>query len=453
MLIGASSAAVLAGSASAHANQTPAPPPVETTEPVAPAAPAAPAAGAVVVAPKEPADVGTAAPVPAAEPPPVAAPKAAAEPAGEPTKPKKGKKKRLSTEGAVAGESGLGSVEVGGRVFARAAFARQPRIVVDDTGTPVEEDVDSLDMSVPSARLRARYRAPVKWLSAEIEADFAPDPELKDAYVRARPDHLLVQAGQFKVPFSAIRLESPWDLPIVDRGVVDDVLVDRFQIAGRRPGWAVGVRTKAGIRPELVVGTFQGSVLDDVTTGDFDPIEELALDSQSLAARATVRIGDVALGAGYEHRVGSPAELEIEHYATGNLDAVIDTPIGSGGLRVWAEGIAGESWYEHEAKPVDGEDAFFVCLRLIAGYRFGGAGYGELYVEPYGMISGLDPDTEVTSDGVLEGALGVNVGLWDLVRVGLQGELVRAGRNFPRSVYLGQALDRTALLLQAGVQF
>jgi hypothetical protein len=366
---------------------------------------------------------------------------------------KKHKKKQLSSEGSFALGEGLGRIEVGGRVFARMALAREPRTLVDETGTPVEADVDSLDTSVPSARLHAKYRAPVKWLSAEVEADFAGDPELKDAYVRARPDTISATAGQFKVPFSAIRLDSPWDLPIAERGLVDDVLVDRFQIAGRRPGFAFGVRGKGGVRPELVVGTFQGSALDDETTGDFDPIEELTLDSQSLVARATMRVGHVALGAAYEHRVGSPAELEVEHYATGNVDAVVDAPISGGGLRIWVEGIAGESWYEHEVKPADDADAVFVCLRLITAFRFGGARYGEPYIEPYGMISALDPDTDVTSDMVIEEVLGVNVGLWDLVRVGLQGEIARVGRNFPRSVYLGQKLDRTALVLQAGLEF
>lgn len=368
---------------------------------------------------------------------------------------KKKKKKHGAAEGGVlaAGDGALGHVEVGGRVFARAALARQPRTIVDETGTPVEQDVDSLDLSVPSARLHAKYRAPVKWLSAEVEADFAGKVELKDAYVRARPDYFSAQAGQFKLPFSAIRLESPWSLPIVDRGFVDDVLTDRFQIAGRRPGVTLGVRGKGDVRPELVVGAFQGSVIEDVTDGDFEPIDELGLDSQSLVARATVRVRDVEFGAGYEHRVGSPAELEVEHYATGNLDAVIDTRLGGGGLRLWAEGIAGQSFYEHEDKPIDDRDAIFVCLRLIAAYRFGGEVFAEPYIEPYGMISGLDPDTEVTSDTALEGMLGVNVGLWDLVRVGLQGEVVRVGANFPRSVYLGQLLDRTALVLQAGVNF
>jgi hypothetical protein len=403
-------------------------------------------------APAAPATPSSPAP-PAAAPPPAVQPAAAAPRAVVQEGKKKRKKGGSNLSEPAEGDHRFGHVQVGGRVFARAALARQPQSVVDETGTPVEEDVDSLDMSVPSARLRAKYRAPMKWLSAEVEVDFAGNRQLKDAYIRARPDHASVQAGQFKMPFSAFRLTSPWELPIADRGFVDDALTDRFQVAGRRAGWAVGVRQKGGVRPELVVGSFQGSVIEDVTDGDFTPIDELTVDSQSIVARATARLGDVAVGAAYEHRVGSAEELEVEHYATGNLDAVLDTQIGSGGLRVWLEGIFGESFYEHESKPVDDADAIFVSARVIAAYRFGGLEHGELYVEPYGMFATLDPDVEVTSDTAFEEVVGVNVGLWDLARVGLQAEFVRVGRNFPRAVYLGQMLDRTALLLQAGLEF
>ena len=337
-------------------------------------------------------------------------------------------------------------------MFARTTLARQPRVIVNENGTPAEEDVDSLDLTVPSTRLHAKYRAPMKWLSAEVEVDFAGNPELKDAYLRARDDNFSAQAGQFKVPFSAIRLESPWDLPIADRGFVDDVLTDRFQVAGRRPGWAFGVRDKGGIRPALVVGTFQGSVLEDETQDDFEPIDELTLDSQSLVARATVRLGDVALGAGYEHRAGSPAELEVEHYATGNLDVVVDTALGGGGLRVWAEGIVGESWYEHELKPADDADAIFVA-RLITAYRFGGLPPGEPYIEPYGMFSALDPDAGVSSDIAFEEVLGVNVGFWDVVRLGLQGEVVRVGQKFPALSVPRAAHGSDGARPSGGVQF
>jgi hypothetical protein len=418
------------------------PPPAEPASP--PAGPESPAAGFETPATAA-ASPATAAASPATEAMvPSAAPPAITPPAAGDAK---GEKKKRQAEG------NYGQVEVSGRVFARAALARQPRSVVDETGTPIEEDVDSLDMSVPSARLRAKYRAPVRWLSAEVEVDFAGNPELKDGYIRARPEHFLVQAGQFKMPFSAFRLASPWELPIADRGFVDDALTDRFQVAGRRAGWAFGIRQKGGVRPELVIGSFQGSVIEDVTDGDFEPIDELTLDSQNLVARATVRLGDVDVGAAYEHRVGSAEELEVEHYATGNLDAVLDTHIGSGGLRVWLESVFGESFYEHESKPADDSNAIFVSARAIAAYRFGGLEYGELYVEPYGMFAMLDPDTEVTADTAFEGVAGVNVGLWELVRLGLQAEFVRVGRNFPRAVYLGQTLDRTALVLQAGLEF
>ena len=119
----------------------------------------------------------------------------------------------------------------------------------------------------------------------------------------------------------------------------------------------------------------------------------------------------------------------------------------------WAEGIVGESWYEHELKPADDADATFVCARLITAYRFGGLLRGEAYIEPYGMVSALDPDAGISSDIAFEEVLGVNVGFWDIVRLGLQGEVVRVGRNFPRAVSLGRLMDRTALVLQAGVQF
>jgi hypothetical protein len=117
------------------------------------------------------------------------------------------------------------------------------------------------------------------------------------------------------------------------------------------------------------------------------------------------------------------------------------------------EGIFGESFFEHELKPPDGVDAIFVSARLISAFRFGGQRYGEPYIEPYGMIASVDPDLDIASDAALEEVLGVNVGLWELARVGLQGELVRVGRNFPRAVYLGQLLDRTALVATAGLEF
>jgi hypothetical protein len=53
----------------------------------------------------------------------------------------------------------------------------------------------------------------------------------------------------------------------------------------------------------------------------------------------------------------------------------------------------------------------------------------------------------------VEIAAGVNVGLWGLLRVGVQGESVRAEPNLPRRYLLGADPDRLAVLSQVGINF
>src|SRR5262249_22681941 len=159
---------------------------------------------------------------------------------------------------------------------------------------------------------------------------------------------------------------------------------------------------------------------------DVEPISERALDSQSLVARAEARIWDVTAGVNYEYRVGTDRENEPSHYWTFGADATLDTEFGKNGLRVWAELMDGASFFEHRFKPIDQFDAIFVSARAIAAFRFGGTRRETFYVEPYGMIATLDPDIDIASDVMLEQALGVNVGLWKRVRLGLELEYQKA---------------------------
>ena len=167
--------------------------------------------------------------------------------------------------------------------------------------------VDSFDLAVPLARFGVHYRSPLKWLSAQVEVDVAEGIELLDAWMLARNENLSVRAGKFKMPFSAIEMESSFTLPMVRRGLVHDILVDELEVAGRRPGVAFGARSRGDFRPSLVLGAFQGSVLTHEDPGDRDVelMSERALDAQSLVARAEARVWDVTLGVNYEHRVGT----------------------------------------------------------------------------------------------------------------------------------------------------
>jgi hypothetical protein len=349
----------------------------------------------------------------------------------------------------------LGDVDVGGRAFARAALVKQHESFEDAAGVPRDRPKSSFDLTVPSARLEARYRAPVRFVSAVVELELSGKPELKDAWVRARGEPFSVRVGQFKVPFSAFELESRWDLPTAERGLQHDLLVDRLEVAGRRPGVALSARTRGKDHWSLTVGSFQGSVLveRDGTERKADPFEEQTLRTQSLVARAELEQGDLTAGAGFEQRVGTPGVLRSERYFTVGGDLVLDTEYRGGGLRLWAESVFGGSWLEHSRKPTDEVDAVFASGRLMAAARFGGTSKGGAYLEPYGMVSLFDPDTVVAFDMASEQTLGVNVGFWRVARVGLEATLTQLERNFPRAYGLGTHPNRQAVLAQAGATF
>jgi hypothetical protein len=349
----------------------------------------------------------------------------------------------------------LGNVDVHGRSFARAALERRRESYLDAAGVTLDRPKSSFDVSVPSARLEARYQAPVRFVSAAVELELTGKPELKDAWVRARGARFGAQVGQFKVPFSAFELESRWDLPTASRGLLHEILVDRLEVAGRRPGLALSARTPGKDHWSLTLGSFQGSVLvsRDGIERKAALFEEQTLRTQSLVARAELEQGDLTAGAAFEQRVGTPGVMRSERYFTVGGDVVFDTEYPGGGLRLWAEGVFGGSWLEHSRKPTDSVDAVFASGRLMAAARFGGTKKGALYVEPYGMVSLFDPDTVVAFDMASEETLGVNVGFWNVARVGPEATLTHLERNFPRAYGFDTDPNRQTVLLQAGATF
>ena len=192
---------------------------------------------------------------------------------------------------------------------------------------------------------------------------------------------------------------------------------------------------------------------DDPDKRKVSLLAEQSTASQALVARAELQAYDFVFGLDYESRIGTPALLSTKRYATGGADVTLDTEVGGLGVRVWAEGMVGASWLENWYKPPDKEDATFWAARLVSAVRFGGEHKGEYYVEPYGMLGLLDPDDQVSEDFASEEVVGVNVGLWKLVRLGIQAELEHVERNFPQTYYLGNDPDRIAVVLQAGADF
>jgi hypothetical protein len=371
-------------------------------------------------------------------------------------------------------ESKYGEIEIHGRVFARAALST--REVPGVTSNAPNVRINALDLRLKSARIGFDYQSPLKWLSAQMEAELTDRTPIKDGWVRARKRFVTVKAGHFKVPISGLALESAVSLPLVDRGLIRDLLLDVFQVGDRRMGLSVELHdrdAKTGLRPTLTLGAFQGSTLDQ---GLYREIEDETLRGQSYAARAELKPGDFTFGLSFEHRVGPevalvapeggtpelrrPAGCEeacSAHYYTFGADAALDVEFATTGLRVWLDGLAGRSWMESARKRLDPERALdaafpiFGSVRALVAYRFGGVSRRDFYVEPYGMAAVLDPDLSYGRDHVAEWVLGVNVGRWKVGRVGLEGQLQRGAERLPAG--LGGDPDRMGLMLQGAVAF
>lgn len=450
----------------------PAPVPVPPSQPAtAPAAATAPTVATETAVPPPPADVPptSVSPAPGS---PVAT--SSAEERAEPEQDKKKKKKDKHAEAAVAegdvakdgkrkdkdrghpGEvrTAAGRLRLKGRVFAQAALESQTVDAPGSGGEVVQEKVNSLDLSVESVRIGLEYQAPLRWITAVAEMELTSRVSLRDGFVQARDKHWSVRAGQFKIPVSAIAMESPWVLPVVRRGLIHNLLTDWLDVAGRRPGVLVSYRTGAEPRVRVSAGAFQGAYMTETPAeGDRDTevIMNESMTSQSYVGRVDVEFPSVAVGAYFEQRVGSPQPLAFEHYGTAGLDVVLDHALPGGGVRAWGELMGGESWYEDPDKVQDGDDALFVAARLIAGYRFGGTADEAPYIEPFAFGGVFDPDLDVVSDKVFEYGLGVAAGFWRRARVTLEGEVNQGQRNLPITYLAGEDPDRLSLLLQAGV--
>lgn len=137
------------------------------------------------------------------------------------------------------------TLRVFGRVFARASAD--------------ERDEYSRSLSLPSARVGVN--AGFENLEAEVSADLSSKSLLKDAFVRIADGHkrLRLYAGQFKAPFLARELESTWELPLMNRGLVVDYLKDTNQLGGRRMGLMGEVRLKEAWNLKISGGLFQGA--------------------------------------------------------------------------------------------------------------------------------------------------------------------------------------------------
>lgn len=336
----------------------------------------------------------------------------------------------------------------GGRLIARSALAQ----------TDPTSDWNAAS-SIDSARVGVDYRN--RELRVRVSADFAGKPRLKNAFAELRlhdgATKSSIRAGRFKMPISAIELESRWALPTADRGLLHTILVDRYQIAGRSVGAMVSAATKAWLRPRAAIGVFQGH--DDAGNA----LEVTASDrfGQDVVARVEIALAHgVAVGASAQARVGSlnvDAPPIIRRGRAGEIDVTLERGVGPGTLRAWLESMVGTSWIAGRAMPCHGYrpcKALFVEGRSIAAYRLGGREPKQRYVELFAIGGALDPDRDTSDDLVVELGGGITYGVWDRWRVQAGMDVSRFGDNAPLGIaqYAAPSANTVRVLVQLGAR-
>jgi hypothetical protein len=320
--------------------------------------------------------------------------------------------------------------------------------------TEDEDGASASDVDAENLRVELRWR-PARWLRATVEYDQAEDAHLKDAYLALESGRLEVRVGQFKPPVSPIQMESRWDLPAADRGLVSQVLVGSFGIAGRRPGVQLAWDQKGGPW-RAAAGVFRASNVRGDRLGD-EAFDNLAKDWDAVKAtgRLAWRQRRLEVGAAFDLRPAEPVPGEgYSHYWTAGAD--VTWSARRHGPRVWAEGYLGSSW--QDADPFDGDPATFLAGRVLAGWRFGSGKARDLAAEPYAAASVFDPDASVRDDILWELAGGVRLGGFRHLRLVIEAQHRGVGRNAPLSLgvlpFGGRPpSSRTRLVAQVGAAF
>jgi hypothetical protein len=331
--------------------------------------------------------------------------------------------------------------------FSGRLFLRQTSSRIDLSGAQWNHA-----LAVASARLEADYRRG-KALRLAMEIDFAGDQvRLKDAFVRLRPRRgLSVQAGHFKRPISALALESPWRLPMVERGLLNEdvaYLAGQYEvalpIARRAEGVQVQFRPDWPADPTLIVGAFRSRLVARPQADDPITVGEIAYDAYARleiepAGRLTLA-GSLA----YVGYLGEAAvDASLAHAPVGSLELAL----AHRHVRAWVEGFVGHTTV-YDAGKARGS---FAALRILVAPRLRvRCGWLER-IEPFAKVSILDPTDAVADNRALEIGGGASFGFEHDWRLQLQVDHRLHDAAYPDAG--NHLLGATIAYLQIGAKF
>ncbi len=297
------------------------------------------------------------------------------------------------------------------------------------------------EQAVQSARVGLKYDHP-EGLRVVIKSELSQgELDLKDGYIRLSfLSDFRLQAGRFKKPISSMALTSRWDLPSIERGLLDSVLVEGQSLpvaGGRGDGFMVDYRApflpgKSGLsvallQNELGIGDVTLNAKEDFAQDPYlrlyvEPTKGLQLAS-SLALIGYLSEGD---------------RDSFRHAPVGSLEVQYKGPW----LLAWVEGLAGKSMFAR----VDGSTSgSFWGARVLLAPRFKPGIPRRL--EPFVGASAFDPRTTDPDNANYEVQGGVNFAFAKEWR--LQVEVSRVAAEGISS----SATPSTAFRIQLGARF
>ncbi len=291
------------------------------------------------------------------------------------------------------------------RAEVKAAVFTRLRGVRADGGTWAS------DASLTRARMKLDLRLG-RWLRANLEPEFrnlispgaepsSSNVDLADIFLEVRPiSALRFRVGQMKVPFGAFERPGRFELPVINRGLISQVL-DRtpLDFVGRRFGLETRLRLKrVPLSPELVVGGYgdlEGPPSEDF---GFDLSARLLKGGRLHLSGMSTRTSGGVDGRGYSGGLGF-------QYQRKAIFAIVEVLLGG------SVGLL--------PNPARADDmSSFFGVRGMFGYTLGLSGTLEL--QPYLAAELMDPNLQTTDDLGTGLRGGLNLIWLRALRVGLE---------------------------------
>ncbi len=258
------------------------------------------------------------------------------------------------------------------------------------------------------ARLDARW-TPLGWLTLELETELSGgDLELRDVYAALTPHEAArITVGNLKKPFSRLRMDPAFELPVPERGILDEYAVGGSAhggFGGRDLGvmlsGRVALPAKLKLRYYLGVWNAAGELLDD------------GPPRHDYVGRLQLRVWKgLVVGLNASHKVFQVSELDGQSRTSNAFGG--DVRFRRGGLWLQLE-------VSHGDRVDSGPGHRFLGGHLLASYRLGLTEGWAL--EPALALEVVDLDDQLDGDPVVRLAGQVNLHFTRHVRLGLYAD-------------------------------